>query len=102
MRLTTISTARASASGGSRRGAPPFLILHGDGDTIVPVSQSVFLYEALWRAGADVRLHIVHSGDHLDWRRSSADIPWQASEIKNLEDAFFYRTLKGHERTQET
>jgi acetyl esterase/lipase len=83
-------------------GAPPFLILHGDVDTIVPLSQSVFLYEALWRAGSDVRLHIVHGGDHLDWRHSPADIPWQAAEIKNLEDAFFYRTLKGHERTQKT
>lgn len=80
--------------------APPFLLLHGDVDTIVPVSQSVLLYEALWKAGADVRLHIVHGGDHLDYRRSPTDLPWQAAEVKNLEDAFFYRTLKGHERAQ--
>jgi len=80
--------------------APPFLLLHGDVDTLVPVSQSVLLYEALWQAGADVRLHIVHGGDHLDYRRSPTDLPWHAAEVKNLEDAFFYRTLKGHERTQ--
>jgi acetyl esterase/lipase len=80
--------------------APPFLLLHGDVDTIVPVSQSVHLYEALWRAGADVRLHIVHGGDHLDYRRSPTDLPWQSAEVRNLEDAFLYRTLKGHERTQ--
>lgn len=80
--------------------APPFLLLHGDMDTLVPVSQSVLLYEALWRAGADVRLHIVHGGDHLDYRRSPTDLPWQAAEVRDLEDAFFYRTLKGHERTQ--
>jgi acetyl esterase/lipase len=80
--------------------APPFLLLHGDVDTILPVSQSVLLYEALWMAGADVRLHIVHGGDHLDYRRSPTDLPWQAAEVKNLEDAFFYRTLKGHERTR--
>jgi len=78
---------------------PPFLLLHGDVDTILPVSQSVLLYEALWKAGADVRLHIVHGGDHLDYRRSPTDLPWQAAEVRNLEDAFFYRTLKGHERT---
>jgi acetyl esterase/lipase len=80
--------------------APPFLLLHGDVDTLVPVSQSVLLYEALWKAGADVRLHIVHGGDHLDYRRSPTDLPWQAAEVKNLEDAFFYRTLKGHERAR--
>jgi acetyl esterase/lipase len=81
-------------------GAPPFLLLHGDVDTIIPVSQSVLLYEALWKAGADVRLHIVHGGDHLDYRRSPTDLPWRAAEVRNLEDAFFYRTLKGHERTR--
>jgi acetyl esterase/lipase len=80
--------------------APPCLLLHGDVDTIVPVSQSVLLYEALWQAGADVRLHIVHGGDHLDFRRSPTDLPWQSAEVRELEDAFFYRTLKGHERAQ--
>ena len=80
--------------------APPFLVLHGDVDTIVPVSQSVLFYEALWKAGADVRLHIVHGGDHLDYRRSPTDLPWHAAEVRDLEDAFFYRTLKGHERAQ--
>jgi acetyl esterase/lipase len=78
--------------------APPFLLLHGDVDTLVPLSQSVFLYEALWKAGADVRLHVVHGGDHLDYRRSPADIPWQSPEVRGLEEAFFYRSLKGHER----
>ena len=67
-------------------------------DTIVPLSQSVRLYEALWKAGADVRLHVVHGGEHLSFDRSPADIPWQSTEIKELEDAFFYRTLKSHER----
>ena len=81
--------------------APPFLVLHGDVDTLVPVSQSVLFYEALWKAGAEVRLHIVHGGDHLDYRRSPTDIPWRAAEIRNLEDAFFYRTLKGHERADQ-
>jgi acetyl esterase/lipase len=78
--------------------APPFLILHGDVDTSVPVSQSVLFYEALWKAGADVRLHIVHGGEHLSFYRSPADIPWHATEVVELEDAFFYRTLKSHER----
>jgi acetyl esterase/lipase len=79
-------------------GSAPFLLLHGDVDSLVPVSQSVLLYEALWRAGADVRLHIVHGGEHLHFKRSPADIPWQSAEVRSLEDDFFYRTLKGHER----
>jgi acetyl esterase/lipase len=79
--------------------APPFLILHGDVDTVVPLRQSVFLYEALWQAGADVRLYVVHGGDHLSYDRSPPDIAWHTAEIKELEDAFFYRTLKAHERS---
>ena len=81
--------------------APPFLILHGDADTSVPLSQSVALYEALWKAGADVRLHVVHGGEHLSFYRSPADIPWHKTEIVELEDAFFYCALKSHERAQQ-
>jgi hypothetical protein len=43
----------------------------------------------------------IHGGDHLDWRRSPADINWHAAEIRELEDAFFYRTLVGYERDGE-
>jgi dipeptidyl aminopeptidase/acylaminoacyl peptidase len=78
--------------------APPFLLLHGDRDTVVPLSQSVALYEALWQAGADPRLHVVHGGDHQSFDRSPADTPWHSVEIRGLEDAFFCRTLKAHER----
>ncbi|HET6487009.1 MAG TPA: alpha/beta hydrolase [Spirochaetia bacterium] len=81
--------------------AAPSLLLHGDIDTEVPLSQTVLLYEALWKAGADVRLHVVHGGDHLHYKRSPPDLAWQAPEVRALEDAFFYRTLKGHERHPE-
>jgi len=39
-----------------REGAPPFLILHGESDTLVPWTQSQLLYEALARAGSEVTL----------------------------------------------
>jgi len=81
--------------------APPMLLLHGDVDAIVSPMQSMLLYEALWKAGADVRLHLVHGGDHLDFRRDTTDIPWQSPEIHQMEDAFFYRTLKAHERPRD-
>jgi acetyl esterase/lipase len=36
------------------KGAPPFLIMHGDRDRTVPYSQSELLYAALKKAGVDV------------------------------------------------
>ena len=34
-----------------RSAAPPFLILHGQADTLIPVSQSWYLFEALTPQG---------------------------------------------------
>lgn len=45
--------------------APPFLLQHGDGDTWVPVEQSVRLAEALRTAGAAVELEVVPGADHF-------------------------------------
>ncbi|HEY2980704.1 MAG TPA: alpha/beta hydrolase [Anaerolineales bacterium] len=43
---------------------PPFLILQGDADRLVPVSQSQELYDQLTAAGVDATLVIVHNGPH--------------------------------------
>ncbi len=43
---------------------PPFLILHGDKDPLVPHCQSELLYEALQSAGVESRLVIVPGGGH--------------------------------------
>jgi len=43
---------------------PPFLILHGDSDQVVPYTQSVCLRDALEKAGGSVGLHRVFGGDH--------------------------------------
>lgn len=43
---------------------PPFLIIHGDADTLVPYAQSVELEEALKKAGVDVILQRVPGGGH--------------------------------------
>ena len=74
--------------------AAPFLIMHGDHYTSVALSQSIYLYGALWMAGADVDLYVVHGGDHLSYDHRTTDIPWLAPEVNQLVDAFFYRTLK--------
>jgi acetyl esterase/lipase len=43
---------------------PPFLIVHGDQDKIVPPHQSEILYTALQQAGVEVELYVVKDGDH--------------------------------------
>ncbi|MFS0838874.1 alpha/beta hydrolase fold domain-containing protein [Paenibacillus sp. 1P03SA] len=43
---------------------PPFLIMHGDRDEVVPFNQSVLLYEALRQAGQDVTFYKVKGAGH--------------------------------------
>jgi dipeptidyl aminopeptidase/acylaminoacyl peptidase len=44
--------------------APPFLIVHGDQDPLVPYGQSVLLVEALQQVGADVTFYTVQGAGH--------------------------------------
>lgn len=43
---------------------PPFLILHGDQDDLVPPNQSELLHQALQRAGRPVEYHVVTGKGH--------------------------------------
>lgn len=43
---------------------PPFLIMHGEQDDIVPLNQSQLLHEALKKAGVDVTYHLVKGAGH--------------------------------------
>ncbi|MCB0099739.1 MAG: alpha/beta hydrolase [Caldilineaceae bacterium] len=43
---------------------PPFLIVHGDQDPLVPYGQSLLLVEALEKVGADVTFYTVQGGGH--------------------------------------
>ena len=43
---------------------PPFLIMHGDRDPLVPVSQSRRLHDALTAAGVESTLHVVKGAGH--------------------------------------
>ncbi len=47
-----------------QKDAAPFLIMHGDKDTLVPVQQSVELQEALQQAGVDSTLDILPGSNH--------------------------------------
>src|SRR5262245_55796454 len=62
---------------------PPFLIVHGEGDRVIPVEQGQRLYEELRKAGVNATLKTPHVGH-------------QAIQMDSLKDAevFFDATLK--------
>jgi len=63
---------------------PPFLIVHGDRDPLVPHNQSELLFEALRRAGVDTTLFTIRGGGHGGFRDPQVD---------KLVGAFFDRHL---------
>ena len=73
--------------------AAPFLIMHGDEDNVVPISQSIKLAEALRRAGVEVTLQIYKGSGH-GGRAFTSPESWRM-----IED-FFARHLhpENHER----
>lgn len=48
----------------AKAGDPPFLIMHGDADRVVPVQQSYDLYKALQAAHVQSQLIIIPGADH--------------------------------------
>lgn len=66
---------------------PPFLIVHGDHDPLVPHHQSELLYEALVKTGIPVRFITVNGGGH------GAGFPNQ--ELNPIVREFFDHNLKG-------
>ncbi len=67
---------------------PPFLIVHGDQDPLVPLHQSQLLFDALKRAGTSVQLHTIHGAGH---GRPGFD----GKNIDDMVSAFFDQRLKG-------
>ena len=45
---------------------PPTLIIHGDGDTLVPLQQAQLIDQALAKAGVDHKLDVIPGGGHDD------------------------------------
>ena len=64
---------------------PPFLIIHGDQDKLVPYQQSVLLKDALEKAGVPVKFYRVEGGGH-GWFRDP--------KVPELTKAFLEKHLK--------
>ena len=81
----------ASPLGYVSAGAPPFLLIHGDSDGLVPLSQSELLADALARAGAQHELIIIRGGDHCFFGAED-----QMEGILSTAVAFLVRELGRH------
>ena len=68
------------------RDNPPFLIVHGDKDSTVPINQSQLLFDALKQAGVSVRFHTVKGAGH--------GRGFNGPEIEPMVGAFFEKYLK--------
>ena len=79
---------------------PLFLILHGEKDTLVPVSQSLELYDRLRAAGVPATLVIVKNAGHGFTPVGGTIRPTRAEIIKMMAD-FFDQQLKQLNGTQE-
>ena len=68
-----------------RAGLPPILTIHGDKDTLVPVSHARRLHEALQKAGATSELLILPGAGHGDFN------PQQARQALDAARAFLVK-----------
>lgn len=67
--------------------APPFMIIHGDNDNLVPFAHGKALHDKLEAAGADVKLLVIEGADH-------ADMPFFQEEIWQRIIDFFKEKLE--------
>ena len=69
----------------STNALPPFLIVHGDADSVVPFHQSELLFDALKNARANVHLHCIKGAEHGKG--------FGGKEIAEMVNVFFDRWL---------
>jgi acetyl esterase/lipase len=70
---------------------PPFLILHGDRDQVVPLAQSQAFYDRLIAGGVEAQLVLVQGGGH--GLNDANEVP-SRQELINAVRQFFEQTLK--------
>ncbi|MEP7366956.1 MAG: alpha/beta hydrolase [Acidobacteriota bacterium] len=69
---------------------PPFLLIHGDRDETVPLSQSLHLQSALQSAHVPCSLLIIEGGGHdpLTWETLPTPRPWEREMLQWLQRVF--------------
>lgn len=72
---------------------PPFLIMHGDQDEVVPLEQSQILYERLKAAGVPAELVVVENAAH-SFRPVKANIKPSFRQLFQMVGDFFDEHLK--------
>jgi acetyl esterase/lipase len=75
-------------------GDPPFLILHGDQDAVVPLEQSQILFHELQAAGVQSQLVVVQGAGHGFARAGNLPISPSQIEINQQIIDFFVRQFK--------
>jgi acetyl esterase/lipase len=73
--------------------APPFLLLHGDQDPVVPLAHSIKLHERLKAAGANSTLVVVSNAGH-GFAPSAGDIRPSRAELSRIIGDFFDQHLR--------
>jgi acetyl esterase/lipase len=74
---------------------PPFLIVQGDQDKLVPIEQAAILADALKKAGASVDYVVVKNAGHsLGNAKSDPPCEPTAAEVREMTEAFFDKYLK--------
>ncbi|WP_257164250.1 alpha/beta hydrolase [Cetobacterium somerae] len=69
------------------KNTPPFLLMHGDKDSLVSPSQTEILYESLLKNGIDAHRYIVKNANH-------ADKYWYQPEVINIIIEFLKKIFK--------
>ena len=77
-------TAKSSPIGYVTPDDPPFLIMHGDKDNLVPLAQSEGLHEALRKAGVDSTLQVLPNQRH----------GFRGVDVQTPVEEFFQKHLK--------
>jgi hypothetical protein len=73
---------------------PPFLIVHGDQDSTVPINQSQLLFGALTKAKVSAHFHTIHGAGH-------GGPGFAGSDINDMVAKFFEERLKNTSTTTE-
>jgi acetyl esterase/lipase len=77
---------------------PPFLLIHGDKDAVVPVSQSIEAEAKMRAAGMSVDAIYIAGVDHSFIGATTADTRTATLKATNATFDFFHKTLKARAR----